>query len=75
MHLAACLRLVSPLEIQQQQEQQQQHEKVPDGHGRSFGTWPWQKYQLNLLVRIFKQIYQAKVKVQNINFYNSPMHG
>ena len=41
-HVAACFHLVSPLEIQQQE--QQQKERVPDGHGRSFGSWPWQKY-------------------------------
>ena len=32
--------------IPQEQEQEQQQEdakRVPDGHGRSFGSWPWQK--------------------------------
>ena len=26
-----------------QQEEQQHAKRVPDGHGRSFGSWPWQK--------------------------------
>ena len=40
--VAACFRLVSPLDSQQ--HQQQEHAKrVPDGHGQSFGSWPWQK--------------------------------
>ena len=51
MHVAACVRLVSPLDFQQ--EQQQQAKRVPDGHGRSFGSWPWQKkfsqyYKINV---------------------------
>ena len=44
MHVAACFRLVSPLDFQ---EQEQEHAKrVPDGHGRSFGSWPWQKLKI-----------------------------
>ena len=35
------LRLVSPLDSRQQQ--QEQPEGVRDGHGRSFGSCPWQK--------------------------------
>ena len=31
---------------QQQQEEQQQEDakRLPDGHGRSFGSGPWQKH-------------------------------
>ena len=39
MHVAACFRLVSPLDFQKQEHAK----RVPDGHGRSFGSWPWQK--------------------------------
>jgi hypothetical protein len=28
---------------QQQEEQEEDAKRVPDGHGRSFGSWPWQK--------------------------------
>ena len=28
---------------QQQQEEQEHDKRVPDGHGRSLGSWPWQK--------------------------------
>ena len=35
--MAACFRLVSPLKIPQEEK------RVSDGHGRSFGSWPWQK--------------------------------
>ena len=40
MHVAACFRLVSPLDFHQEEEDAK---KVSDGHGRSFGSWPWQK--------------------------------
>ena len=50
MHVAACFCLVPPLEIQQEQEQQEQQERVPDGHGRSFKSWPWQKLRTSLTV-------------------------
>ena len=40
MHVAACFRLVSPLDFQ---EEQQDAKRVPDGHGRSFESWPLQK--------------------------------
>ena len=43
VHVAACFCLVSPLKIQEQQQEQQQQEMVPYGHGRSFGSLPWQK--------------------------------
>ena len=26
-----------------QEEQEEDAERVPDGHGRSLGSWPWQK--------------------------------
>ena len=42
MHVAACFRLVSLLDFQ---EQQQHATRVPDGRGRSFGSWPWQKHK------------------------------
>ena len=47
MIVTACFRLVLSLEIQQQQEQE---ERVPDGHGRSFGSLPWQKGCLIVMV-------------------------
>ena len=34
---ASCHRLIS------QEEEEQGPEKVPDGHGRFFEAWPWQK--------------------------------
>ena len=37
-HMAACFCLVSPLDSEEQPP-----ERVRDGHGRSFGSWPWQK--------------------------------
>ena len=40
--MTACLRLASLLEI----PHEQQPKKVPDGHGRSYGSGPWQKYKL-----------------------------
>ena len=44
MHVAACFRLVSPLDFQEKEQEQEQDAKwVPDGHGRSFGSRPWQK--------------------------------
>ena len=39
MHVAACFRLVSQMDLQQQEKAK----RVPDGHGRSFGSRPWQK--------------------------------
>ena len=45
VHVAACFCLMSPLHFQQEQ---QQAKRVPDGHGRSFGLWPWQKNIMNL---------------------------
>ena len=37
---AFCHRLIH----QEEEEQKEQHAKrVPDGYGRSFGSWPWQK--------------------------------
>jgi hypothetical protein len=36
------------LEIQeQQQEEEEEKKRVTDGHGRSFGSWPWQKSTYN----------------------------
>ena len=45
MHVAACFRFASPLDFQEQEEEQEEEhaKRVPDGHGRSFGSWPWQK--------------------------------
>ena len=43
MHVAACFRFVSPIDFQQQEEEEEHAKRVPDGHGRSFGSWPWQK--------------------------------
>ena len=50
MHVAACFRLMSLLDFEEQEEQEEEQEdvkRVPDGHGRSFGSRPWQKYQLS----------------------------
>ena len=38
-HVLACFRLMSPLDIP---IQEQQANRVPDDHGRFFGSWPWQ---------------------------------
>ena len=39
---ALCHRLISQEQQQEeQQEQEQGPEKVPDGHGRFFESWPW----------------------------------
>ena len=32
---------------QQEEEQQEDAKRVPDGHGRSFGSGPWQKQAVN----------------------------
>ena len=49
MHVAACFRLVSPLKLQEEEEEEEEDAKrVPDGHGRSFGSWPWQKYKIEM---------------------------
>ena len=40
MHVAACFCFAAPLDIQQEEKDAK---KVSDGHGRSFGFWPWQK--------------------------------
>ena len=45
MQVAACFRLVSLLDSQQQQQEEDHAKRVPDGHGRSFGSSPWQKDQ------------------------------
>ena len=45
MQVAACFRLVSLLDSQQQQQEEDHAKRVPDGHGRSFGPLPWQKDQ------------------------------
>ena len=50
MHVVACIRLVSPLDSQQQQH----GKRVPDGHGRSFGSWLWQKNAKGTLTYIDK---------------------
>ena len=47
MQVAACFRLVSPLDSQEQeQEEQEDAKRVPDCHDRSFGSWPWQKKEV-----------------------------
>ena len=38
--VVACFCLVSPHDSQQQEKQAKM---VPDGHGRSYGSGPWQK--------------------------------
>ena len=45
MHVPACFRLVSPLDFQEevQEEKQEDAIRLPDGHGQSFGSWPWKK--------------------------------
>ena len=35
-------RLIPQQQVEQQEEQNAK--RVPDGHGRSFGSGPWQKY-------------------------------
>ena len=56
MHVAACFRLVSLLDYQQQEKEDAK--RVPDGHGRSFGSVPWQKAEIN----------QTKVRQQKLLF-------
>ena len=48
-------RLASLLDSQEQQEQEQQpqqSERVRDGHGQSFGSWPWQKVDMLLAINL-----------------------
>ena len=54
VQVAACFRLVSPLDFQQQQEEDAK--RVPDGHGQSFGSWPWQKLLGFLIVALPKTL-------------------
>ena len=42
-----------------QQEEEHHAKRVPDGHGRSFGSWPWQKNQVPVL-----KVAQAAVSKQ-----------
>ena len=39
--------------IHQEQQEQQHAKRVPDGHGRSFGSWPWQKQEQNWYALLF----------------------
>ena len=59
-HVEVCFRLVSLL-VPEQQEQQP--EKVPDGLGRFYESWPWQKGKTrNNLLGVYPP---------NIAFFNS----
>ena len=41
VHVAACFCLVSPLDSQEEEEEGGDAKRVPVGHGRCFGSWPW----------------------------------
>ena len=40
------LVLASRHRLIHQEEQEEDAKRVPDGHGRSFGSWPWQKLSI-----------------------------
>ena len=42
VYVEACFALCHRL-ISQEQQQQQKAKRVPDGHGQSYESWPWQK--------------------------------
>ena len=44
----ACGSLFSPRVTLEIQEQEEEKKRVTDGHGRSFGYWPWQKHRNTL---------------------------
>ena len=50
--------------------QQQQAKRVPDGHGLSYGSWPWQKYFLLLKKNTFLKILFFLLKNNNQKFYS-----
>ena len=54
MHVAACFCLVSLLKFQEEEEEDAK--RGPDGHGRSFGSRPWQKkgriYSLKIMAGV-----------------------
>ena len=87
VYVVACFRLMSPLDIpiQYNNIQEQQAKRVPDGHGRSYGSWPWQEpvpepswrvlgsrrcpKEDNLLCQHLIPIFPRKLIEKNIYFY------
>ena len=59
----ACGSLFSHVSCVQEQQLQQQAKRVPDGHGRSFGSWPLQKHKVNLMERKYLIVNAAKLTV------------
>ena len=52
--------------IPQQEEQQQHAKRVPDGHCRSFGSWPWQKKVASTQVKVLEDAKLFKLKLKFI---------
>ena len=61
---ASCHRLISQ---QDKTRQQQQAKRVPDGHGGSYGSWPWQKpywYDMARKKSCYKIFYKLSLTTQ-----------
>ena len=57
---------MSPL-VPAQQEEEQQPKSVPDGHGRFYDSWPWQKLKLLLAKGLTMKWDELAIEWSDIN--------